>query len=477
MASKYSVYSVTEAIPPKWKPGEDLAASAVVAVTFYLVLETQTEIFRAFKRRKGLYFWSIQLGILGTCLDNIGICLKYLARMTKLWPLTCLFILGGWTIHSTAQLLILYSRLHFVCRDPGIQRAVFWMIIVTFVLFQIPSWVVVWPGYAAIPRITSEWSPRDAIVERFNQLGYTLAEAFNSGVYIKSLLKLLKVKSTVRQRRVMLDLIYINVLVVALDILEMVLVWLNINGLSHPIQTFSYALKFRLEFAVLNQLMVVAARGLYKESFAERRYHHPSINDADPWGRPMRPNGSQPPQWSDEKSARHPEVTKKESMKEIHIPKPQSTHQQNDPVGKIDQDLPGPPLKHDSHLSHPVNSHSKAHAAGTQSFDGTEMNDSLSANINLPTQDTDDRILESTYRYSLLNAINSFRTGSHRRRTRNLSDGQSKPLTVRAKNGVPSQDVANYCDEEGEFALHMWERRGEIVLQVPWLRSTDDLDI
>lgn len=145
------------------------------------------------------------------------------------------------------------------------------MIIATVIVFQIPSWVVVWPAYTDISSVSATWSPRDSIVERFNQLGYTIAEAIVSGIYIKSLSKLLKAKSSVRQRRVMLNLIYVNVLIVALGLIEMILFWLNVNGLSYPIQTFSHLLKFRLKFVVLNQIMAVAARGIYRESFAEKR--------------------------------------------------------------------------------------------------------------------------------------------------------------------------------------------------------------
>ena len=95
-----------------------------------------------------------------------------------------------------------------------------------------------------------------------------------------SLLGLLNLKSSVRQRRVMLDLIYVNVIIVLFDFLVVTLLYLNRVGISHPIQTFSYALKFRLEFVVLNQLMAVAARGLQRETFEERRYHHSSVHDA-----------------------------------------------------------------------------------------------------------------------------------------------------------------------------------------------------
>ena len=78
----------------------------------------------------------------------------------------------------------------------------------------------------------------------------------------------------------MLDLIYVNVIIVLFDFLVVILLYLNRVGISHPIQTFSYALKFRLEFVVLNQLMAVAARGLRRDTFEERRYHHSSVHDA-----------------------------------------------------------------------------------------------------------------------------------------------------------------------------------------------------
>lgn len=44
-------------------------------------------------------------------------------------------------------------------------------------------------------------------------------------------------------------------------------------------QTFSYAVKMKIEFVVLNQLMAVAARGVQRDNFEERRYHHGSRAD------------------------------------------------------------------------------------------------------------------------------------------------------------------------------------------------------
>ncbi|KAL9075536.1 MAG: hypothetical protein Q9161_001608 [Pseudevernia consocians] len=257
-------------------PCEELTASGFVAIVFYLFVDINLDIHRTFKRKQGLYYWCMLLGTWGCVIDSIAVVLKsFLPNSQRLWPLYTLFILVGWTIYAPAQLLVLYSRLHLVNRNVNLQRRILIMIIAVAALMIIPTWSLVWQAYDPYnPRLSALYSPREAIVDRCTQLGYTIAENIIGGIYIWSLVKLLNLKSSVRQRRVMTDLIYVNVIAVCLDILTVVLVFLNQTGISHPIQTFSYILKLKLEFMVLNQLMAVAARGRQKESFAERRYHH-----------------------------------------------------------------------------------------------------------------------------------------------------------------------------------------------------------
>ena len=218
------------------------------------------------------------LGTWGCLINVIAVVLRFFVpNPDRLWPLYTLFILAGWTIYAPAQLLVLYSRLHLVNQNRKVHRWVLIMIIVVASLMIIPTWPLVWQAYNPYnPRLSALYSPREAIVDRCTQLGYTVAESIVGGIYIWSLTKLLNLKASVRQRRVMTDLIYVNVIAVCLDVLTVVLVYLNQTGISHPIQAFSYILKLKLEFLVLNQLMAVAARGVQKESFAERRYHHPS---------------------------------------------------------------------------------------------------------------------------------------------------------------------------------------------------------
>ncbi|KAL2042875.1 hypothetical protein N7G274_004635 [Stereocaulon virgatum] len=86
----------------------------------------------------------------------------------------------------------------------------------------------------------------------------------------------LSFKPTMRERQVMVDVIYVNLIIVTCDMGFIISVYPNQLGISHQLQTFSYALKLKLESVVLNQLMAITARGRWKEPFEERRYHHPS---------------------------------------------------------------------------------------------------------------------------------------------------------------------------------------------------------
>ena len=257
-----------------------MVSGGFVALIIYLIVDINIGIYRTFKKRQGLYYWSMLLGTLGCGIDTTAVILKYfLPNKQNLWPLYLLLILGGWTIYAPAQLLVLYSRLHLVNRDPRLQKCALIMVTVVPALLIIPTWVFDWPAWDPNGNLSALYSPREAIMDRVSQIGYTFVETILSGIYIWRVADILNHKTSVRQRRVMLDLIYANVIAVLLDVLTVCLVFLNKGGVSHPVQTFSYLLKLKLEFLVLNQLMAVAARSLRRGTFAEKRYHYPSVSD------------------------------------------------------------------------------------------------------------------------------------------------------------------------------------------------------
>lgn len=227
--TSYSPYDVSESAPAIWRPGEELAASGFVALVFFLVIDINVAIHRIFRKRQGLYYYSMLIGTWGCAGDAIGIVLKYflpnsISGSSHVWPVSLLCLLGGWSFYAPAQLLVLHSRLHLVNRSRELQRWILIMIILVVLATIGPSWIVDWPAFDIAPAKSSLWSPREAIVDRYTQLGYTSAECAISGVYVLSLIRLLDLKSSVRQRRVMLDLIYVNFIAVCLDIIAVCLV-------------------------------------------------------------------------------------------------------------------------------------------------------------------------------------------------------------------------------------------------------------
>ena len=329
------------------------------------------------------------LGTWGCLVDAIAVVLKwFLPNSEHIWPLYTLFIIAGWTIYAPAQLVVLYSRLHLVNQNRKLQRWVLILIISASMIMIVPTWIFDWQAFNPYnPHLSALYSPREAIMDRCTQLGYTFVESIVSGIYILSLTKLLKIKSSVRQRRVMMDLIYVNVIAVSLDVLAVVLVFLNQLGISHPVQTFSYIVKLKLEFIVLNQLMAVAARGFRNESFAERRYHHGPL-----------PNGK--------------DSTGTTSELPIEIPDPESLDAQtNGSAAEIE--LPSPTL-------------SRVHGAS--------------------------------------NGLSS--------RTAQAKAGGGK-LPAKAKVKKPSGNGNNNDNDEDtdeEIGIHMWEKKGKLVMEVPWFK-------
>ena len=427
MPSEYSIYAIHEAQKPKWLPGEELAASAFIAMTFLLAIEINVAISRAFKRRTGIYYWAMQIGSVACAVDAVGMIPKYLvANPNRVYALYTLLMTVGWATYTVGQLVVLYSRLHLICQSRTVQRSVFYTIVIVSPLLIVADWTVTWPAYNPDPKITDRWSAAQAIVERISQLGFSLLEASINVIYALSLIRLLRLKSNVRQRRVMVDLIYVNALASAFDILNIILVYVNRTDVSHPIQTFSYALKLRLEFVVLNQLMAVAARGLNRETFAEKRYHNlPSLSH----------NGSIPNQ-----GFKPPEI---------------------DVIGSIELHSKDSPNTRDSsvQISTPSPTVSKPSSGSKH-----EPHDTLQNPSNISTR-------KHSTRYPLLPSLRTFLARNPPAR----QDSETHdifPAKAQQKEKKKKQRLFSNEEEEEEIGLHMWENHHP-VLEIPWFRTDD----
>ena len=317
--------------------------------------------------------------------------------------------------------------------------------------------------------------------------GYTLVELILSGIYVWSLLGLLKLKSSIRQRRVMLDIIWVNMIIVLFDILVVILLYLNRVGTSHPIQTFSYALKLKLEFVVLNQLMAVAARGLQRESFEERRYHHSSAHDAF---------SAECRQWNEKRPS-----------------DPQQARQKyNDGDHNA---LQTPSLADSDQLTVPEPIMSRGNHPLRQSSTESDFNDHSSMNKDVlkaerecrPENFLDDDSASSKVEEDQGFSSETLRShkkmgagavGSHAY-PQHLRDGTNKafrlvrrplgheeshdagnrkqPMSATLRRHIPGRNIKHgeekeeEEEEEEEIGVHMWENNGKLKLETPWFKS------
>jgi hypothetical protein len=188
------------------------------AISIYNSIEIYISIFRTFRHRQGLYFWSAISANTGIPLAAISTLLRFF-DLAPTAPMSILYVLGWW-IMVTGQALVLYSRMHLVMTDPKKLRWLLCMIVGAFVGAQLPTSVLFIfinfenrPGRGTIIAFD--------IVEKVQLAVFTLQESILSGMYVyeaSRTLKPLEVIKGPRIQKLFHELVGLFTLVVALDV-------------------------------------------------------------------------------------------------------------------------------------------------------------------------------------------------------------------------------------------------------------------
>jgi hypothetical protein len=115
--------------------------SAFTAIALFNVIELNVVIWMTFKRRKGLYFYSLLVASWGIAVYALSSIMK-LYRVWQNDYVSMAFITIGWYAMVTGQSVVQYSRLHLVVHNRNKIKWVLWMIIINFFLFHIPTTVM-----------------------------------------------------------------------------------------------------------------------------------------------------------------------------------------------------------------------------------------------------------------------------------------------------------------------------------------------
>lgn len=121
---------------------------------------------------------------------------------------------------------------------------------------------LVWGSFSNNPEIFVE--PYES-TERIEIIVFFLQETMLSSIYIYETAKLLRSGNALGKRqsirRVLENLILVNILVIMLDTTILVLEFANLYNFQISYKAFAYSVKLKLEFTVLNRLVELTAGG------------------------------------------------------------------------------------------------------------------------------------------------------------------------------------------------------------------------
>ncbi|KAI0893174.1 hypothetical protein F4806DRAFT_505155 [Annulohypoxylon nitens] len=235
----------------------DVLVGAFFGIAVYNAFEVFILMFKTFRRKNTLYFWTILVANTGVLM-----CLLYTFVFWGLAPVMPMAVLTslGWILMSTGQSLVLYLRLHLVIRDRQKLRWILYLIIFTFVTLQIPATVCFLALNASPPG--SEKGKK--FKEGFNVLkiaqlaGFLLQEAIISGVYVYAFHMTSKRLRMVREdqvRRMLHELIALVFVVVLFDVALIVDELVGDYHVQTTLRPAIYSIKLKVELFVLNNLV------------------------------------------------------------------------------------------------------------------------------------------------------------------------------------------------------------------------------
>ncbi|KAK2763059.1 hypothetical protein FQN54_009692 [Arachnomyces sp. PD_36] len=228
--------------------------SSFIAISWYNALAVNVVIFLVFKRWGGLYFYSLLIASWGIVLHQLGYLLQFFS-IVDTFAKHYVIMMIGWYAMTTGQAVVLYSRLHLITRD---QRKFRW------VLYMITN-----NDENLIP-IYNVW-------QNIQVTAFSIQEFILAGLYIYEARKVLKPSREFRKAKVeevMRHLIYVNILVIFLDIAVMCTQYAGMYEIHVVFKGAVYGVKLFVEFFILNQLTEIARHNIFTEDSDPSTLNH-----------------------------------------------------------------------------------------------------------------------------------------------------------------------------------------------------------
>jgi hypothetical protein len=134
------------------------------------------------------------------------------------------------------------------------------MIITDAILFHFPTTVLTFGSNVTTGALQQKYATIYAIMEKIQMTAFSIQESIISGLYVYETRKILKPGEGFqkkRTRRVMIHLIYINIMIICMDVALLSTEYANLYEIQTVFKAAVYSVKLRLEFSILNQLMAI----------------------------------------------------------------------------------------------------------------------------------------------------------------------------------------------------------------------------
>ncbi|KAI0479301.1 hypothetical protein GGR56DRAFT_673231 [Xylariaceae sp. FL0804] len=226
------------------------------AIAIYNSVELYFIIFFTFRRRRGLYFWSLLVAAAGIPFISAGYILNNYGVVSPRW-VPMVIILAAWMPVVAGEALVLYSRLHLLRVPRRTLRLVLVMIILTCALCFIPAWPIVLGANIANDR-QEQFLIVYSVWEKVQVTVFFLQESVISGIYLRKAWVFWFDRSMGKQAKVrgmLVHLVVVNMLVVLLDFTVLYLEYSNYYLLQTTYKTFVYSVKLKVEISILNKLV------------------------------------------------------------------------------------------------------------------------------------------------------------------------------------------------------------------------------
>lgn len=220
-------------------------------------LELLVLVYVTFNRRRGLYFWSIIITALGFILQIAGYLLKFYENN---WPrvLVNIIFTVGRVSNVTGFSIVLWSRLHLLISNRYYMlQIILGIIIFDSIVMHIPT--IIFRFYMMSPQYRKQFVHPLEMMERVQQTVFALQETAISSLYIYYASSFLRSSFAPPRRKVIALrlLIAVQVATILMDVGLTTFDYLSLYTLKCALHPFVYAVKLKMEFVVLNQLVAV----------------------------------------------------------------------------------------------------------------------------------------------------------------------------------------------------------------------------